>query len=209
MNVSPLRKRVIALGVAAVLGLGMVGTASAHCDAMDGPVITQAAAALDTGDITPLLKWVPETDEAAVKRAYAQTRKLRQLGPEARQVADTHFFETLVRIHRASEGVTFDGVIKPAGGIEPSVAAADAALVDGNIDALIAEITDKIEHGIRERYAAARAARATADASVTNGRAYVDHYVQYVHYIENVDRVGAGTAHGAEEHSVAVAQHAH
>lgn len=209
MNFSILRKRVIAVGVAAALSLGMAGTASAHCDAVDGPVITQATAALNTGDITPLLKWVPETEEATVKRAYVQTRKLRQLGPEARQVADMHFFETLVRIHRASEGVAFAGVIKPAGGIEPSVLAADAALKDGNVDALIAEITGKIEHGIRERYAAARAARATAGASVTNGRAYVNNYVQYVHYVENVDRVGAGTAHGAKEHNVAVAQDAH
>ncbi|KZC18499.1 MULTISPECIES: DUF6448 family protein [Rhodanobacter] len=209
MNFSILRQRVIAVGVAAALGLGMVGTASAHCDAADGPVITQATVALNTGDITPLLKWVPESEEATVKRAYAQARKLRQLGPEARQLADMHFFETLVRVHRASEGVAFDGVIKPAGGIEPSVAAADAALKGGNVDALVTEITGKIEHGIRARYAAARAARASADTSVANGRAYVNDYVQYIHYVENVDRVGAGTAHGAGEHSVAVGQDAH
>lgn len=198
MNNSRLRRSMVAVAIVGALGLGMIGNASAHCDSVDGPVITEASKALESGNITPLLKWVPADDEAAIKSAFAQARQVRQKGPEARKVADMHFYETLVQIHRASEGAPYTG-IKPAGGIDPAVAAADAALVDGNIDALIAEITSKIEHNIRERHQAARTAKATAGASTANGRAFVNNYVQYVHYVENVhNAVAAGAAHGAE-----------
>ena len=36
----------------------MPGVARAHCDTLDGPVVTTAKAALEKGDVTPLLKWV-------------------------------------------------------------------------------------------------------------------------------------------------------
>jgi Family of unknown function (DUF6448) len=46
-----------------------------------------------------------------------------------------NFFETLIRIHRASEGEGFTG-LKPARSADPAIAAADRALADGNIDPL-------------------------------------------------------------------------
>ena len=36
----------------------MPGIAKAHCDTMDGPVVATAKAALEKGDVTPVLKWV-------------------------------------------------------------------------------------------------------------------------------------------------------
>ena len=37
----------------------------------------------------------------------------RPVGPEARDLADTSFYETLVRVHRAGEGAPYTG-LKPA-----------------------------------------------------------------------------------------------
>lgn len=211
MNISRLRRSMVAAVIAGTLGLGMIGNASAHCDSVDGPVITEASQALESGNIAPLLKWVPAEDEAAIRRAFAQARQVRQKGPEAREVADMHFYETLVQVHRASEGAPYTG-IKPAGGIDPAVAAADAALADGDIDALIAQITGRIEHNIRERHQAARSAKAVANASTANGRAFVDNYVQYVHYVENVHNAATAMDHhraGAEARAAApAAEHA-
>jgi hypothetical protein len=194
-----LRKTFLAVGAATILNLVLTAPAAAHCDSVDGPVISEAREALRNGDVTPLLKGVPEGDEATVKRAFADTRKVRELGPEAERIADAHFFETLVRVHRASEGAPFTGV-KPAGGIEPAVQAADAALDSGEVDALVARITAAVERGIRDRYAAAHAARETSARSVEQGRAFVASYVQYVHYVENVHAAVAAAdshAHGA------------
>src|SRR5512134_2307776 len=88
------------LGAALALAPG----AFSHCDTLDGPVVADAKAALEKGNVAAVLKWVRADDEAAIREAFATTLKVRGLGAEARDLADRHFFETLVRIHRESEG---------------------------------------------------------------------------------------------------------
>ncbi len=53
---------------------------SAHCDALDGPVITEAQLALEKGDVTPLLKWVTKEHEKDIRNAFAQTLAVRTKG---------------------------------------------------------------------------------------------------------------------------------
>ena len=43
-----------------ILGFG-APLASAHCDTLDGPVVTAARNALQSGDVTPVLKWVQKS----------------------------------------------------------------------------------------------------------------------------------------------------
>lgn len=85
-----------------------------HCDTMDGPVVTAARKALDANDVTLALAYVPESGEAEVRAAFDKVQKARKAGPEAREVADLYFFETVVRVHRAGEGAAYTG-LKPAG----------------------------------------------------------------------------------------------
>ena len=42
----------------------------AHCDTLDGPVVATAKAALEKGDITPVLKWVKGDDEREIKEGF-------------------------------------------------------------------------------------------------------------------------------------------
>jgi hypothetical protein len=105
-------------------GLALVW-AFGHCDGLDGPVVTVARKALETGNVNLVLPWVRVEDEGEIRKAFDQARSVRKLGGEARKLADTHFFETLVRIHRAGEGAPFAG-LKPAGrDLGPAVPAAD------------------------------------------------------------------------------------
>ena len=78
--------------------------ASAHCDALDGPVIREARAALEKGDVTGLLKRVRKEDEKEIRTVFAASVAVRAKGKEARELADRFLFETLVRVHRAGEG---------------------------------------------------------------------------------------------------------
>jgi hypothetical protein len=74
-----------------VLGTLLAFTATpvgAHCDALDGPVVLAAKAALQKGDVTPVLKWIKPADEDQVRAAFARTLKVRGLGDEARDLAD-------------------------------------------------------------------------------------------------------------------------
>ena len=51
-----LRKTAVPAVAAAIFSLMFAGSAQAHCDALDGPVITEARAALESGNVKPLLK---------------------------------------------------------------------------------------------------------------------------------------------------------
>jgi hypothetical protein len=172
--------------------------ASAHCDTLDGPVIASARLALARADVTPILKWVKADAEPEIRAAFARTLKVRALGPEAREVADTLLFETIVRVHRAGEGAPFHG-LKPAGSVEPGIALADKAVEGGSAEELIRELNANLAQGIRERLARVRQTGAHADNSVAQGREYVAAYVDYIHFVESVHDLTATRGHAAHE----------
>jgi len=177
--------------------------ARAHCDTLDGPVVLDAKAALQKGEVTPVLKWVRADDEGEIRQAFAKTLKVRGLGDDARDLADRHFFETVVRIHRTGEGVAYTG-LKPAGQVDPGIAAADKALENGSADRLATEIGERVAAGLRKRFARVVAAKRHADESVEAGRAYVTAYVEYVHYVEAVH--GLASASSSEHHHIHAAE---
>ena len=63
-------------------------SSSAHCDAMDGPVVTEAKAALEKGDVIPVLKWVTKDNEEEIKTVFKKALDVRRTGSEAKEVAD-------------------------------------------------------------------------------------------------------------------------
>jgi hypothetical protein len=75
------------------------GSASAHCDGRDGPVVAAAQQALDTGNVNRVLIWVQSADEAEIRQAFGKARAVRKLDPAAKELADSYFFETVVRVH--------------------------------------------------------------------------------------------------------------
>jgi hypothetical protein len=200
---------VLALAVGALLSAAV---ARAHCDTLDGPVVTEARAALAAGDVTPLLKWVRSEDEPEIRAAFARTLAVRSGGDAARELADTWFFETLVRVHRTGEGAPYTG-LEPAGtAVDPAVRLADRALETGSTAALVEGVTSSVREGLERRFAEASARRKHAAESVEAGRAYVASYVEFVHYAERLHQAAVGSAHAdpAEAPSPeAHAAHAH
>src|SRR5690242_16809693 len=89
-------------------------SARAHCDSVGGPVAKAVQKALETGNVLPVLAYAPATAEPEINAAFERSRKVRDLGPDARALADQTFLETVVRFHRAGEGAAYTG-LKPAG----------------------------------------------------------------------------------------------
>jgi hypothetical protein len=167
-----------------------------HCDTMDGPLTTLASKALDDRNVNLVLPWVRAEDEREIRHAFDHAQAVRDLGPEARSLADRHFLETLVRIHRAGEGAPFTG-LKPAGlDLGPAVPAADRALKLGSADAVIKLLTDAVSAGVRARFQAAAEKQTFDPNDVAAGRRYVEDYVPYVHYVERLWDVATGAGHG-------------
>jgi hypothetical protein len=159
--------------------------AFAHCDTLDGPVVKTARAALEKGDVTPILKWVKKENEAEIKDLFKKTIVVRSKGKDAQELSDRYFLETLVRLHRAGEGVPYTG-LKPADAVEPAVVEADKALDSGSVENLVKLVTEAASKGIRERFVKAKEAKKRADTSVEAGREFVEAYVQFTHYAERM-----------------------
>lgn len=200
------RLSVIVLAGFLLIGTGRLGPGGrvyGHCDTMGGPVVKTAQAALEKGDVTPVLKWVKPPYEAQVHEAFKKTLAVRTLSAEARDLADRYFFETLVRLHRAGEGAPYTG-LKPAGEVEPVIAASDAALETGSVESLTQEIVKLVRDGIHRRFAKAMEMRKHADESVPVGREFVEAYVEFTHYIERLHTDALGQAgHNVESETTA------
>lgn len=167
-----------------------------HCDGLDGPVVSAAEKALANGDVNLVLVWVQKNDEAEITKTFADTLAVRKLGTQARELADRHFFETLVRVHRAGEGAGFTG-LKPAGrDLGPAIPAADKALADGNSDALLKLLTKTVEERVQHHLQEVLSKRNYDSADVAAGRDYVKAYVEYIHFIEALYAVPTNPADG-------------
>lgn len=178
---------------AAIFAAVSARTALAHCDTLDGPVVSDARAAIEKKDVKPALKWIGPADEAEVRAAFARTLAVRTLSPEARELADRSFFETLVRLHRAKEGEPYTG-LKPAGTDPgPAVRAVDRSLDEGSADGLVQLISERAARGIRRQFARVLEARRHADESVEAGRVYTKAYAGFAHAIEELHQA-AGIA---------------
>jgi hypothetical protein len=193
-------RTMIAASAGALL-LALAGGTRAHCDGLDGPVVAAARRALDSGDPDLVLVWVQPADEAQIRAALKQAATVRKLGGEAKQLAETWFFETLVRIHRAGEGAPYTG-LKPAGrDLGAAIPAADKALQSGDVKPLQKMLSDSAAAGVRARFAQAMALKKFDKADVATGRKYVEAYVAFVHYVERLEQASSqeSAGHFAEE----------
>jgi Family of unknown function (DUF6448) len=203
-----MKPRLLFAALAAVLVVVHPRPALAHCDTVDGPVVRDARTALETRDVTPVLKWVAAEKEGEIRQAFAHALAVRGLGPDAQSLADRFFFETVVRVHRQGEGAPYTG-LQPAGAVvEPGIAASDRALETGSADALVALAAGEVEQGLRSRFKRVGEARTHAADSVASGRRYVAAYVEFIHYAEGVMQAASGPA-GHAGHEAEAPAHVH
>ena len=165
--------------------LAVPGTALAHCDTLDGPVVGAARKALDTGNVNLVLVWVQKKDETDIKSQFQKTVAVRKAGGQAKELADMYFFETLVRIHRAGEGAGYTG-LKPAGKIAPPIAAADKSLETGKLQEVAQLISKRSEQGLHRNFEAMMSKKKYNPNDVAAGRAFASAYVEYTHYVERL-----------------------
>lgn len=145
-----------------------------HCDSLDGPVVTAAREALASEDAELALAYVPADGEDEVRAAYDLATKARVQGPEAREVADRYFFETVVRVHRAGEGAAFTG-LKPAGlDVGPVIPIAERAIEHGSPHELTEFLVGTLHDEIGARFGAITSEQRTRRESLAAARRYVD-----------------------------------
>jgi len=189
-------------------GIGF-GKCYAHCDGLDGPVVMAAKNALETENVNLVLIWVQKKDEAEIRKVFQRTLAVRKLSPEAKELADMNFFETLVRIHRAGEGAGYTG-LKPAGrDLGPAIPAADRAVAEGRLEALYRLLIDKIQEGLHEKFKKVIEHKNYRKDDVEGGREYIESYVTFIHYVEGLYEATAKEVHGHYPESTEAESHEH
>lgn len=192
------RKLTQVLSTLGALGLlaATPAPALAHCDGLDGPVVKAAQRALETRNPAYALIWVQAKDEREIQTVFEQTLAVRDLSPQAKELADRFFFETVVRLHRAAEGAPYTG-LKPAGrDLGPAIPAADEAIRVGSVEPARRLLTRVLEERLRDHFGEAMAAKTFNSNDLPAGRAYVKAYVEFIHFVERLDEAMRKAPHG-------------
>lgn len=171
----------------------------AHCDTMDGPLIADARKAIEQNNVNYALKWVPSANEKEIKDVFDLMMKVRGFSPEAKELAEKYFFETLVRIHRAGEGVPFTGV-KPSGTpIDEKVLAADKSIEVGNLSPLKGMVSSDDQPELIKRFNKVMSLKNFDVNNVEAGREYIEAYVQFFKFAEGETEGHAVHGHGSAD----------
>lgn len=184
--------------------------ALAHCDGLDGPVVGAARIALQTGDLNRVLIWVRPDDIDEIRRAFNEALATRKRGPQAQELADRYFFETLVRIHRAGEGAPYTG-LKPAGrNLGPAIPAADKAVETGSLDELTNLLTAAVRQELHTHFHDVVEKKSFRTDDIAAGREFIESYVTFIHYVEGLYKAATqpvaghysepATGHGGSHH---------
>lgn len=156
----------------------------AHCDTMDGPVVADARKAIDQNNVNYVLKWVKPEYEKEIIETFNLVLKVRKLSPEAQQLSDKHFFETVVRLHRMGEGMAYTG-IKPSGTpIDEKILAADKSIESGNLAPLAGKLPPEDQQELKSRVEKVISLKNFDVNNVSAGREYIEAYVQFFHFAE-------------------------
>lgn len=171
-----------------------------HCDSLDGPVVQAARRALDSGDVEAALPYVPQEAEDEVRQVFGVVAAVRDGDAGTREVADRHFFETVVRLHRAGEGAAFTG-LKPAGlDHGPVIPVAERAIETGAGEELTRLLTERVAEEVRtrlDRVTELKGKAGAPGATVEDRRAYVSAMLGLQVWSNNLYRATAARAHEA------------
>ena len=191
-------RSLLVLVVSTVVAAAFATPVFAHCDWIKGPVVADARAALAAGDVAAVLKWIPAAQEQEIRDAFARALKVRGESAEARELADRWFFETVVRVHRQSEGAAYTGLRGEDYKPEHGVVSAEEALESGSLEALEKDLSAAVAAGLRERFQHARHSREHAGHDAEAGREYVHAYAEFLHYVQGLHDAAAKAAHHEE-----------
>ena len=126
---------------------------------------------------------------------FGTVMPVRGLAPEAREVADRLFFETVVRIHRAGEGAPYTG-LRPAGlSVGPVIPLAERAVETGSPDEVVTFLTAALRNELERRLGLVNTLKATKDRSVGDARQYVEAMLGFEVYSDHVFRSLGAAGH--------------
>lgn len=197
-------RRGVAGLVASILAVGLLilmpaSPALAHCDSVNGPVVTAARQALAQDDVMLVLPYVKADAETELTAAFKEAREAKKQGGKGAELAELWFAETAVRLHRQGEGAAYTG-LKYETDFGPALHAAEEAVETGDLEAVMAVLDKAIRAQLEARYheILETRERAAREGSVAADRAAVEAVLGFETYVHAVDEAIAGAGHLGE-----------
>lgn len=178
-------KRFISIISVFILIIAFPNPVTAHCDSYDGPTVKDAEKALETNNVNLVIKWITAGQEKEIIPLFNKTYSLKSGDKEVYEIVKKHFLETLVRLHRETEGAPFTG-LKPAGTTKQIILLSDQAIENKNVDDLLKKLNGHMGLVIKEKYDKVISLNKIKNDSPENGREYVVAYVDYTHTLEAI-----------------------
>ena len=193
------RTRLVAVLVAGAVAAVLPHPALGHCDALDGPVVSAARAAIEKKDLAPVLKWIGPDSEGEIRAAFARTLAVRGLSPEAKELADRSFFESVVRLHRAKEGGSLHG-FEARGDRPPVRPCAPWTMRSRRGRPTRSRDSSRSARpaAVRRRFGQLLEARRRAEDNLEAGRRFTASYAEFTHWIEALYGAAEGSTPPAD-----------
>ena len=167
-----------------------------HCDTRDGPVAIAVKKALESENVNYILIWMSKESEEEMIEVFRKALEARKSGKESRTVADEWVLETAVRLHRKTEGASFDG-IKPAGLDEgPVVPRAEKAIQTGDPTETLNFMIDTLKEELLRRFNNVNSKKNYDINDVEAGREYIKAFIGFVVFSHHLYQNISANKHG-------------
>lgn len=154
---------------------------------MDGPVVLAAKKAIEHQNVNYVLIWVDPESESELKNVFNLIMKVRGLSEEAKILSDKYFFESLIRLHRTGEGISYLG-IKPSGTpIDRRILIADRCIETGDASQLHDLVPKWKYRKFKSYYDTVMILKNYDVNNVQQGRRYVAAYVKFLHFPDDMN----------------------
>lgn len=179
--------------VMTMLGFQVLG----HCNSREGPVAIDVKKALEKGDFQLIARWISAEDEQELKDKFNKCRKIYQEEKgDKQEVAREYLMETTVRLHRAAEGMPFEG-LQSVGSFPDDIEKGEQALEEENIESILNLLIEELQQEAKKWFQEAVEAKQTKNESIPEGRNYTSAYVKYITFVHKIyNEIKSGPPHG-------------
>ena len=153
---------------------------------LNGPVMSAAMRAIDTGKVNYILIWIPEESENTLKNLLEKVCCERNIRRDAHDHIVDWYFETINRLHSVNYGPHNLNISTKAPEEKEIVFLVERACESGNFKEITTVIPDTPAGEIRQRFNDVMKKRNYGVENIAAGRVYVSAFTDLIAFVNNL-----------------------
>jgi hypothetical protein len=158
----------------------------------NGPVMSAAKKALETGNAHHILIWIPEESENTLKNLLERACCARTIRKDAHDRTADWYFETVNRLHAACHGPRNLSISTKTPEEKAIILLVEGACESGNFDEITTVIPDTPAGEMRQRFKDLMKKRNYyCKENCAAGRMYVSAFIDFITFVYNLHSVSS------------------